>query len=1305
MKKNSTPVLLFALFVFFPLLSYGQIFQREVLYPGATQTTRVHKTMDVDLDGDVDYLAAYSGKYALYESADSLILRWLPNDGSGNFGTPVPISVPAGKRLSRFECADINNDGKTDLIMALANSGQTSISIYVCYHTAGAGFDAPVLLFPGTLTENFDHFQDINGDGYPDYLTSNIYSLNLTNGTFGPSMQFGQGYGSSDADLYDMDEDGMKDLVYGWSTSAFDPDHDEFISWKKQVSPGVFGPSQLINDTIKGVQYLKVFKDSATNTIQIAVNCYGPTLRGYVLKKSTSGFTVFAGIPAFPSARFFRLKSVSGNDVLLDFMGDELRLCNCSSSAYPGLEFYDSGIYKDHIHGSLPPAFGDLDGNGKPDMIIDGRAWYSFDGYHKFSPGKSIDTQTRLTTRLLEADVNGDGRTDLVNLGKQHITWFPRLAGNTWGASQHIGFHPFIEDNKLEIIDFDTDGKLDLLIYSSFANSLLVYKGLGVGQFEDQPRILPISNSPGGTYFTNQFQAKDINADGKPDAVVRYLSKLWYAKGNGSTLTNFQVLINDSISQVPVLFCDVDQDGKEDVVAYYRNRLSWYKRLTNTTFSTRKVLFTGINPSANFQRNCLLLSDDSDNDGDKDIVFYDHAGQKIFFLKNDGAGNFTLSESQAVPIPNPPNIYLKDMAGDHYPDPVIVFNSSTVSVSMMNGTPSGIKPLTSIIDGDHGNTAAFFKNSDSQKYDVALDSNGKILIYRNHLDLARTISGRLYLDLNDNCTDDSEPGLVNIIVRCKPGSYLSATNENGQFEFLVPFGNYLVEPVVRQGSGFFLDSICPAFNQAVQVDSSGAGATSFGALLKTCPFLQVTVHTPRRRRCARNNAFVTITNSGMATAYQTLVKIRLPRHISMIEPGIWAWNASDSTYQILVDSIPALASKKFNWIDSVHCKNGLIGQWQCTQAWISPGNTTCLPTIQGWDQSIIRLKATCEPAAGMKLIIKNTGPGNMISARSFRLYAGDTILQTSSYQLNSGDSLVLTNIQPGTRVEADQGDANPFGKWVSSTFMGCGNPHSGPSLMFSHNFAAFGDEAEECRQIRDSYDPNEKTAVPAVIGPDNFVRSGTSIAYTLHFQNLGNDTAFKVLVADTLSADLDPKSLQVTGSSHPFTLRISGNEQRASLHFTFDPIALTDTLTSKEQSTGFVSFLLKLKPGLPQGRIITNTASIYFDQNDAVVTNTTTHTVRDTYPVFTSVAGTFHPKQILVTPNPTNGSFQVQSADVPGGTLRMSDLQGKTVYEWKIPAGQLQKNIDVRNRLAPGLYLLKLEPKNGTSWVGKVVIQ
>ncbi|MDP2174292.1 MAG: T9SS type A sorting domain-containing protein [Bacteroidota bacterium] len=128
------------------------------------------------------------------------------------------------------------------------------------------------------------------------------------------------------------------------------------------------------------------------------------------------------------------------------------------------------------------------------------------------------------------------------------------------------------------------------------------------------------------------------------------------------------------------------------------------------------------------------------------------------------------------------------------------------------------------------------------------------------------------------------------------------------------------------------------------------------------------------------------------------------------------------------------------------------------------------------------------------------------------------------------------------------------------------------------------------------YDPNEKT-----------IENGTqktlfdkTINYTISFQNEGNDTAVRVIVTDTL--DLKYHNLSVFNlnfSQYPCTSIIEGNI----IHFIFDNINLPFKSLSGDNSIATFNFTVGLNSIHPTEQIFKNRASIYFDFEDAVITN------------------------------------------------------------------------------------------------------
>ncbi len=168
-------------------------------------------------------------------------------------------------------------------------------------------------------------------------------------------------------------------------------------------------------------------------------------------------------------------------------------------------------------------------------------------------------------------------------------------------------------------------------------------------------------------------------------------------------------------------------------------------------------------------------------------------------------------------------------------------------------------------------------------------------------------------------------------------------------------------------------------------------------------------------------------------------------------------------------------------------------------------------------------------------------------------------------------------------------------------------------------------------RVRGSYDPNDKTEVHGNTLTPLEIASGEYLLYTIRFQNTGNDTAFRVIIRDTLTDKLDWNSFEMVSASHNYTLNIKdGNKAE----WKFDPIFLEDSTSNEPASHGYVSFRIKAKPTLMLGEQIKNKAHIYFDFNEAVITNTQTNTV--TNPIllpltWLNITATKNEKDVVVT--------------------------------------------------------------------------
>lgn len=235
------------------------------------------------------------------------------------------------------------------------------------------------------------------------------------------------------------------------------------------------------------------------------------------------------------------------------------------------------------------------------------------------------------------------------------------------------------------------------------------------------------------------------------------------------------------------------------------------------------------------------------------------------------------------------------------------------------------------------------------------------------------------------------------------------------------------------------------------------------------------------------------------------------------------------------------------------------------------------------------------------------------------------------------------------------------------------------------------------RAITASFDPNDKQVEPSGDIADNQL-----LKYTIRFQNTGNDTAFTVMLSDTLDANLDPATFQRGGSSHPYTLSLTG---QGILEWTFNNINLPDSNVNEPGSHGYVTFYIKPVAGLQPGDKIENTAAIYFDFNAPIITNTTESTIEGLVSVDPGVEG----PAVSLYPNPTRDLATInytlnRSEEV---TISVFNLHGQQVHT----SGMLTNTSGnhsysfsaARQQMADGVYLVKVSIGN-TVQVKRLVI-
>lgn len=214
-----------------------------------------------------------------------------------------------------------------------------------------------------------------------------------------------------------------------------------------------------------------------------------------------------------------------------------------------------------------------------------------------------------------------------------------------------------------------------------------------------------------------------------------------------------------------------------------------------------------------------------------------------------------------------------------------------------------------------------------------------------------------------------------------------------------------------------------------------------------------------------------------------------------------------------------------------------------------------------------------------------------------------------------------------------------------------------------------------------SYDPNDKTEAHGGKILHSAFTSNDYLTYTIQFENTGTYPAENVKVVDILDVDLDETSVKMVNASHGYNLKRVGNN----LSWSFEGIDLPPSVANTNTGHGYITFQVKPKPGYAVGDIIPNTASIYFDFNPPIVTNTC-----DTEFVNALGVDTFNQDAFTLYPNPTNGivTIDLKDSSVAIDALNVVDVTGKTVYSKAV--SNSSATVDL-TPLANGMYFIKLK--------------
>ena len=217
----------------------------------------------------------------------------------------------------------------------------------------------------------------------------------------------------------------------------------------------------------------------------------------------------------------------------------------------------------------------------------------------------------------------------------------------------------------------------------------------------------------------------------------------------------------------------------------------------------------------------------------------------------------------------------------------------------------------------------------------------------------------------------------------------------------------------------------------------------------------------------------------------------------------------------------------------------------------------------------------------------------------------------------------------------------------------------------------------------------------AVLTPAE-IAEGAGAMFLLRFENNGQDTAYQVVIRDTLDPRFDANSLEMLGSSHNFELLRDGSNV---VRWYFTNLAIPTSSVNAEESFGFILFTVQPNAFVLPYQVIGNRACITFNQQQSLCTNTAFVWI-DTDAAIDEPDNDLHYK---VVPNPNHGQFEIRASatnNSSGSTPTdlaewwITDINGKTISDGLADDVQAASHQVLLEKPAPGLYLLWVKSKS-----------